>query len=123
MNTRALTLLNEQGDVTIIWTEDRDAEMEAIIEKKMAEGIVFFIIEPRFGGAVAPAKTELRDSADARRYRALAVRDEDFARFVGAGAGEVVGTPAAPVRRARKSKAPAEIARAESVGVRQRRGG
>lgn len=36
---RAVTLLNEMGDTTIVWTQDRDDEMERIIEKKMAEGV------------------------------------------------------------------------------------
>ncbi len=31
---RATTLMNETGDVTICWTEDRDEEMVAIIQKK-----------------------------------------------------------------------------------------
>ena len=69
MTTRALTILNETGDTTIVWTDDRDAEMEAIIAKKMAEGITFFIIVPRFYGLLPPKKTKLTDAADASKHR------------------------------------------------------
>lgn len=114
----ALTMLNEAGDTTISWTEDRDDEMQAIIEKKMAEGVTFFIIEPRFG-----ARTKLADAGDARQHRALAIPDDDLRKFVEAGSGEAVATPMAPVRKTRTSRNAKEVAASESVGVRQRRGG
>lgn len=120
---RAVTILNEQGDQTIVWTEDRDDEMEAIIAKKMAEGIVFFIIEPRFFGLLPSKKTRLEDAGEARRHRALAIRDEDFARFVGEGGGEVMKTPPEKVRKTRKSTNPKEVAASQSVGVRPMQGG
>lgn len=123
MSIRAVTILNKTGDTTITWTEDRDDEMEAIIAKKMKEGIVFFIIEPRAFGLLPPKKTELADASDARKYRALAIPDEDFSKFVEAGSGEAVKTPAEPVRRARKSKDAKEIAKSQSVGVQPMKGG
>lgn len=104
MTTRALTILNETGDTTIVWTDDRDAEMEAIIRKKMAEGITFFIIEPRFYGLLPPKKTQLTDAADASKHRALSIPDADFARFVESGSGEAVRTPPAPVKGGRISR-------------------
>jgi hypothetical protein len=113
----ALTMLNEMGDTTITWSSDRDAEMEKIIEKKMAEGVVFWIIEPR--GARRP----MEEFAEAKKTRRLAIPDEDFAKFVESGSGDVVKTPDAKVTRSRRSKVPAEIAKAESVAVRPMRGG
>lgn len=118
MTIRALTMLNESGDSTLTWTPDRDEAMEAIIEKKMAEGVSFFIIEPRFGGRM-PLKT----AAEARNYRALAIPDEDFAKFVEIGNAEVVKTPAAPVKTVRKANSAKEVATSESVGVRPMKGG
>jgi hypothetical protein len=120
---RALTLLNEQGDVTIIWDEENDAKMVEVIKKKMAQGIQFFIIEPRFGGRAAPQKKPLKKAGDAVKHRALSIRDEDFAAMVEAGAAEVERTPDAKVNTVRKSTDANEIARSESVGIRQRRGG
>jgi hypothetical protein len=99
MTTRACTILNEQGDVTIVWGEEDDARMEAIIAKKMAEGITFFIIEPRFGGLAAPRRTKLENVADARDHRALAIKDEDFARFVGGSRNRHRNEDAASVRQ------------------------
>jgi hypothetical protein len=120
---RATTLLNEQGDVTIIWDEENDEKMVEVIKKKMAEGIQFFIIEPRFGGRASPAKTPLKKAADATKHRALSIRDEDFAAMVEAGAAEVERTPDTKVKTVRKSTDAKEVARSESVGIRQRRGG
>lgn len=129
---RALTMLNESGDTTLVWTPDRDDDMEQIIERKMAEGCVFYVIEPRFG-----TREKLTDARDANRHRMLAIRDEDFARFVGASAAEetdprpseqtptaaVVATPDKPVKGARRAKSAKEVAQGESIGVRPRRGG
>lgn len=113
----ALTMLNEAGDTTISWSEDRDEEMEAIIGKKMLEGVTFFIIEPR------GARTKLEHAGDAAKHRALAIPDEDLRKFVEAGSGEVVKTPAKAVRGSRVSRNAKEVSKSESVGVRQRRGG
>lgn len=120
---RALTMLNESGDTTIVWTEDRDDEMRTIIEKKMAQGVTFFIVEPRFYGFLPSKKTKVTDPEQALRHRALAIPDVDFARFVESGAGEAVKTPAAPARTVRKAKTAAEVATSESVGVKQMKGG
>jgi hypothetical protein len=116
---RSLTMLNESGDTTISWTEDRDEEMQAIIEKKMAEGVTFFIIDREHDGA----RMKLEHPFDARRYRALAIPDEDLARFVSSGSGVAVPTSTAPVRRSRVSRSAKEVASSRSVGVKQRRGG
>jgi hypothetical protein len=128
MILRALTMLNETGDTTIVWTQDRDAEMERIIEKKMAEGCTFYLIEPRFG-----TREVLTDPRNANRHRMLAIPDSDFAAFVGgpvdpaAGAelhtSAAVRTPAVPIKSVRRAKTAKEVATAESVGTRPRRGG
>lgn len=125
-NLRALTILNECGDVTIAWTPDRDREVEAIIAKKMSEGMIFYVIENRLGG-----RMRLTDAADANQYRVLAIRDEDFAQFVGSQAAPassdttaaLVPTPSKPVRGARRARTAKEVATSESVGTRPRAGG
>lgn len=122
---RALTMLNQSGDTTIVWTEDRDDEMERIIQAKMDAGCTFFMIEPRFG-----TRTKLKAAGDASKTRMLAIPDEEFAKFVSAsaeGAAEmtatVMPTPAKPARVTRKAKTAKEVAQGESVGVQPRRGG
>jgi hypothetical protein len=119
----ALTMLNERGDVSISWTEDRDDEMEAIIAKKMAEGVTFFIVIRGRGQTLTKRGPQLTDAADARKQRALVIPDEDLRKFVEAGSGEVVAASAEPVKKSRVSRSSKEIAKSESVGVKQRKGG
>lgn len=123
MTTRALTVLNECGDVTICWQDERDDEMEAVIQKKMDAGMVFFIVTPRAFGLLPPKKVKLENAADARKHRALAIPDEDFAKFVESGAGEAVATPAEKIKGSRISRSAKEVAENQSVGVKPRKGG
>lgn len=121
---RAITILNETGDVTITWDEAADARMLAIIEKKMAAGISFFLIEPRMGGLVAPdTSKKLKKSKYALKHRALSIRDGDFEGMVAAGAAELVATPPAPARTVRRARSAREVVTGESVGVQPMRGG
>ena len=120
---RALTILNEAGDQTLVWTEDRDAEMEEIIRKKMAEGISFFVITPRFFGLLPPKKERLGKASDAKHHRAISIRDEDFARFCGLEGADVVKTPDEKVETVRRAKDAADVASNQSIGVKPLRGG
>lgn len=116
---RTLTMLNESGDTTISWSSDLDEEIERIIRKKMEEGVSFFIIE-RDG---TRPSTPLQDPKDARKYRALAIPDDDLRKFVESGAAEVTPTPAAKITNSRLSRDAKEVAKSDSVGVKQRKGG
>jgi hypothetical protein len=120
---RAITMLNESGDQTIVWTEDRDTEMIEIIKKKMAEGVSFFIVEPRFFGLLPSKKTPLKKASDAKEHRALAIKDEDFAKFVSSGAGDVVKTPAASIVTVERAETAEQVAKSQSVGVKPLKGG
>ncbi len=123
MAKRALTLLNSSGDQTIVWDERSDDEMERIIQKKMDEGVTFYIIEPRAWGLLPPKKTPLESFDDALKHRALSIKDTDFAAFCGEGKAEVVPTPAAPVKTVKRGRNAKEVAKSESVGVQPRKGG
>lgn len=123
MTTRSLTMLNERGDTTIVWDEDQDGEMEKIIAKKMKQGVSFFIVEPRFFGLLPPKKTELKKAKDARKFRALAIPDEDLSAFVSSGAGDEVVTPTGKVSTKGKAKTAKQAAQSQTVGVRPARGG
>lgn len=122
--TRALTILNETGDVTITWDEDADTRILPIIEKKMKEGITFFLIEPRNGGLSPPdSSTPLKKTKDALKHRALSMKDEDFEAMVAEGKAELIKTPDAPARTVRKASTAREVASGHSVGARPMRGG
>lgn len=120
---RSLTMLNETGDTTIVWDEDQDDAMEAIIAKKMAAGMSFFIVEPRFFGLMPPKRTPLKHPDEARKHRALSIKDEDLSRFVSDGAGDVAPTPPGEVKTVRRAKTAKEAASAQTVGVKPLKGG
>lgn len=120
---RATTILGEQGDVTIVWTEEEDDKMLAIIEKKMKAGVSFFIIEPRFFGLLPAKKTLVTNIEQARQHRAIAIKDNDFAAFVESGSGDVSKTPDEPARTVRRASTAKEAASAQTVGVKQMQGG
>lgn len=121
---RSLTMLNESGDTTISWTPDRDAEMEEIIKKKMAEGVTFFVVQRKGRPAAMPKRgAKLEDAAAANQQRTLFIPDEDLEKFVSAGSGTVERTPDAKIESSRVSRDPKEVAKSETVGVKQRRGG
>ncbi len=121
---RALTMLCRQGDVTIYWDEAYDEKIIPIIEKKMKEGVSFFIIEPRPEGVGPPRKYLLENIEDARNQRALQIRDADFADFVRSADTSAVGaTPSSEVKSVRRAKTAKEVASNQTVGVEMPRGG
>lgn len=117
------TILNEMGDTTIAWTSERDDEMAAIIAKKMKEGVTFFIIEDDGAKSELKVKTAKAIKAATAERRRVSVPDEDFATFVSGGKGVEMKTPAVRRGRTRVSRDAAEVARSDSVGVKQRRAG
>jgi hypothetical protein len=120
---RALTMLNQHGDVTVVWEPEQDEQMRAIIQKKMDEGCSFYIIEPRLGGLQPPTKSRLNNFDAALKQRALAISDADLLEFVGMGSGEVIKTPKTKAKTVRRAKKAAEVASSESIGVKPRVGG
>lgn len=73
----SLILLNENGDTTISWDETNDDKMIALIEKKIKEGMTFFIVEPRIMG-MFPMKKKLVSADDSLKQRMVIVTDADF---------------------------------------------
>lgn len=122
---RALTMLNQLGDITIAWSADDDERMTEIIRAKMKAGVTFFIIAPRVGPADLPqAGKALKRPGDAKRHRALMVADKDLAAFLEtAPTAAAIKTPPAAVAKTRISRDPSEVARSQSVGVQAARGG
>ena len=115
-------MMNESGDTTISWTPDRDGEVEAIIEKKMAAGCVFFVVDKGTG-----LRQKLADASTAMKYRTLAIPDEDWRTFVGDHQEDGTVTPlptaAKPAKTVRRAKTAREVATSDTVGMKPRRGG
>lgn len=120
---RELRLLDRNGDVVISWTEEHDDAIEKIIEKKMAQGMSFFVLEPKAGGLLPPTRTKLENSADARKYRALAIDDPDFSDFIAAGKGTVEVHDPVPIKTSRRAKTAKEVVGSSAIGLKAKQSG
>jgi hypothetical protein len=122
-------MLDRTGDTTLIWDESSDAAVLPVIEKKLAEGVVFFLLEPVAGGLAPPRRVPLQDVAEVRERRALAMADKDFAALVGIGDVTVVKTDNETAEAPRKRQgriahnAQEIVASPATVAVRPARGG
>jgi len=84
--TRGMTLLNEMGDLEITWEPKNDEKMRALIEKKMREGVRFFILKPVVGD-VLHMRRKLTNLSELKANN-VKIKDADIeAMFT---AGEVV---------------------------------
>jgi hypothetical protein len=92
---RGLTLLDGMGDVELTWDSKDDERVRALIEKKMREGVTFFVIKPLIGDAIH-TKRRLKDVRDLKSNSvkikdkdvidlAVKVKDPDIAEIVSAG--------------------------------------
>ncbi len=77
------TFLNSHGDITISWTEDDHNEMLKVIEKKMEEGYVFYIIEPKFFGLSKKQVSLNKNNIEKlNKNKNILVKDEDLDIFI-----------------------------------------
>jgi hypothetical protein len=128
------TILNEMGDTTIAWTEDADPFFQALIEKKMAEGVSFFIIERDEDGSATGSQVKVSEKNTITERRVI-IRDEDRPKVFGTipdadirkaveeGRATPTKTPRGKVTGSRRTKDPKEAAGASTVAVRPRAGG
>lgn len=121
-NYRSMTLLNEMGDVEIAWDEDKDDEMRAIIEKKMAEGVRFFILKPVLGSFLH-TKKQVKKVSDIPSNH-VKIMDSDIEAMFSAGKialfrNESGGT----IETAGVAKDAATVAKSRTVGVKAMQGG
>lgn len=118
MTTRSLTLLNEMGDLSIVWEEDKDDAMAEIIQKKLDQGIRFFIIEPFTKKQIQVTKLE-----DVKG-RQINVPDEDIEKlFTDGKVGLIKRITGTVINTLHASSNPKEIASNHAVAVRQFQGG
>lgn len=126
MTSRSLTLFDRSGDTTIAWDEERDAEIRAVIEKKMAEGVRFFIVKPRLGGLVKPKKEEITDVKQIEN-NAVSIADEDFIKLMSANSTGIVPVDSkketTEIEVVRAAKTATEVSTNHSIGVRPLAGG
>lgn len=115
---RSMTLLNEMGDLTITWEDDKDDEMAIIIQKKLDQGVRFFIVEPFTKNQVEVKKLE------DIKGRQISVPDEDVEKLFTEGKVGIVKRITGSVMNTLGLATTAQqVASNHTVGVRQLRGG
>ncbi|MCZ7862759.1 hypothetical protein O9X98_15395 [Agrobacterium salinitolerans] len=120
---RAFTLLNNSGDSTITWEKENDEVMRDLIEKKMKQGVAFFVIPPKVMGFIPRPKSRVTDVDEIMKRRSVSVKDEDFAGIIASGLAGITDRPEIDTERAVQCHDPAVIARSQSIGVMPMRGG
>lgn len=114
---RSLSLLNEMGDLTITWEADKDDEMAKIIQKKLDQGIRFFIIEP-----FTKNQVEIKTLSDVKG-RSISVPDEDVERMLTEGKVGIVKRLTGSINTMFGSTDAKEIAKSHAVATKQFVGG
>jgi hypothetical protein len=119
-NPRTLILMNQLGDVEISWDSNQDEAMREIIQKKMDEGIKFFMVNVK---GTKVSRKRLKDMDDLQRYR-INVADDDIKALFETGKVEFArrDTDTVHVTTHRTTSA-AEAASGASVAVPQFKGG
>jgi hypothetical protein len=127
---RAISVWNTSGDSTITWEADNDHLMRRIIERKLKEGCAFFIVNPKMLGFIpktekmrAATKKRAKDIGEIMKYRAISVRDEDFADLISQQLADMTKRPDIDLERTVQSHDVEEIVRSQSVIVRPMAGG
>lgn len=76
MNDRSLIFLNSMGDIEITWDSTDDDIMREVIQKKMDEGIKFFVYKPLFGTFLR-RRSQIKTVDDLTKH-SITVKDEDI---------------------------------------------
>jgi ribosomal protein L12E/L44/L45/RPP1/RPP2 len=130
------TFLNSTGDITISWGKDQEAEMLALIEKKMQESFTFFILKPRLGGLLGNKKVEAQSIDQVRKAGSVVVPDAlaksvvmslgdpDISSAVSAGQATVVSSEKkTTMETVRRAATAADVVKNQSIAVRPIAGG
>jgi hypothetical protein len=82
-NVRGMTILCEMGDLEISWEPHNDEKVRLIIEKKMREGVRFFILKPVIGDVLHMRK-KLNKISDLKAHN-IKIKDEDIQSLFSSG--------------------------------------
>ena len=73
---RGLTLACGMGDLEISWDPENDAQVREVIERKMGQGVRFFILKPLIGDYLW-TRRKLTDIGELRT-NSVKIKDEDI---------------------------------------------
>lgn len=111
-----MILMNESGDVTITWTQEHEAEMRGLIEKKIKEGYSFFLVEKKF--KFFNQKTKITSVDQIQRGSKILLRDEDAIRLFSEGKIQVEKNDAVELTAGKRLDDADEVLKSDTVAVR-----
>lgn len=121
-DTRSMVLLNGTGDIEVTWDSTNDDVMRELIDKKMKEGVRFFILKP-FPGGFLYRKTAMKTMDDLKENK-VKVGDKDVEKLFEAGKVQVIrNTSGATLETQGVAKTAAEAASKRTVGIKPLQGG
>lgn len=115
-------MLDQSGDITFAWEPANDEAVAAMIQKKMDQGVRFFIIKPYEGTAIEITKIE--DIVG----RELHVHDEDFGKLLTDGNAGILARAGTALRDGainlvQRVTDAATAVRSDTIAMRQPQGG
>ncbi len=119
----SLTLLDASGDTTIVWDEDTEDKMLEIIQKKMDEGIVFYIVKPSRIPLIPSRNVRAKKVADIKKAGAVVIKDADLDALFRDGVISTVKAPEGDLQTVGRAKTAREVSKNHTVAVRPQRGG
>ena len=118
-----LTLLNETGDIELVWSDEHEESMRALIEKKIREGYSFFIVERKLFGCIERHKL-VKDISEIKKGTKLLLKDEDAVRLFEEGKiGAKVNKSKRNIEARKRTKDVDEILNSDTLAVRPIAGG
>lgn len=120
---RELIMLDETGHSEFSWTKDTDDVMIDFIQKKMKQGVRFFILEPR---RILPDKVKEIDSVlDIGSNRRVSVSDSDMQSIINDGhpVSTKIRDDSSTLNAIGLAKTAAEVLNNRTVAMKPARGG
>ncbi len=121
MIERGLILLNASGDLEITWEPENDAKMRVIIEKKMREGVRFFIMKPLIGNFL-PVRSKITNLSQLKDAK-VTVRDSDIEDMFKSGDVSMYRNSGANIETTGIAKTVDQVINNRTVGVAALQGG
>ena len=78
-NTKTMTLLNSTGDITISWNNEDEAQVKALIQSKIDQGFVFFVLEdrPSYLSMIGKKKVYIKDVKQLNKHHKVTLKTKE----------------------------------------------
>lgn len=122
MMQNSITFLDQSGDTTIVWDDDTEDKILKLIETKMAEGYVFYLVK-KVPLLNVTRKVATESIEQIRKAGSVVLKDAELERLF---LGGVVGTTkrsSTMIDTVKKATNSNEVVKSQSVAVRPARGG